>query len=62
MARHPGGRYGRRRAARVRSLLVGTEEMAIALLLLARPALEPFDEPSHGETLECLVELVEPGE
>ena len=36
--------------------------MAIALLLLARPALDPFDEPSHGETFERLVDLVEPGE
>jgi len=47
---------------RVRSLLVGAEEMAVALLLLSRPALEPFDETSRGETLQRLVDLVEPDE
>ena len=36
--------------------------MAIALLLLACPALEPFDETSRGETLQRLVDLVEPDE
>src|SRR4029078_12043816 len=36
--------------------------MAIALLLLAGPALVPFGEPSRGETFERIVDLVEPGE